>query len=308
MALTDNTAYSVGSFGTTLVFSTEGRASVLSSVPNENEYLARPINDKLTNFEKANTVRQSEINRICYYPASVMADNYMDSQKLRLTIDENEAYKATVADGTIDTSIVNFSTMVIDPADTNKYIINYLTLRQESIKNTAVGICDSSQSSLVYSNENTAISRTTVVEKIMSNVFVDKTAVVSESPSGKTIFSTPYVYVENYITPLNSQTKIVSATVNVEDYKPPTGASAGSAGGLNSFRIVCQKYAYFEHTLNFMDSVVTSITGLPQGVIYELGSLKGSPSVSGDYPITIKLANKTALSGLMTVTQVPRQL
>jgi hypothetical protein len=119
-----------------------------------------------------------------------------------------------------------------------------------------------------------------------------------------------YMPVENKTLASTSKTtlNIQPLFIPVEDYKPPTIGTATTGGSLKGFRLEMQKYAYMEQYLSFNDKTVADITGLPSGMVFENGYLKGSPLVSGKFNINIKMTDNTAMPGLLIVSQVPRNL
>ncbi|MNV76289.1 hypothetical protein D3C71_1696290 [compost metagenome] len=105
-----------------------------------------------------------------------------------------------------------------------------------------------------------------------------------------------------------SNTIIAPVSAVVEDYKPPTWGQTGSGSGLKSTRIIVQKYSFIELYLNFEDCKVIDGLGLPDGMSIENSFLKGTPRMSGKYPVILKLSNERILDVLIIVPEVPRQL
>lgn len=102
-----------------------------------------------------------------------------------------------------------------------------------------------------------------------------------------------------------------SITILSEDSRPPSGLSGSSTGGgegMKNFRLIVQKNAYMEYALEFNNKVISSITGLPSGMIFDKSYLKGSPNVSGRYNISIKFIDNTSIPGTIIVTQIHRKL
>jgi hypothetical protein len=109
----------------------------------------------------------------------------------------------------------------------------------------------------------------------------------------------------NYIQP---ETRFKSISVNVQDYRPPNIGGGAIGGGLKNMILTAQKNAFFEILLSFQDRTVREVTGLPNGLVFELGRIKGVPIYSGQYPITIKLDNGSTVAGIINVSHLPREL
>jgi hypothetical protein len=101
---------------------------------------------------------------------------------------------------------------------------------------------------------------------------------------------------------------LMPISVSVEDYKPPVIGQTGSGSGVNSVKYVFQKFSFAEVYISFDDCKVLTVQGLPEGMYVENSFVKGSPTVSGTYPIQFKLDNSRILEGLIIVPNVPRQL
>lgn len=103
-----------------------------------------------------------------------------------------------------------------------------------------------------------------------------------------------------------------SVSVLVEDSKPPqgvNGAGSGGNGGLQRFRLVMQKEAYFECLMQIYDVSVVGMQGLPTGInYYEDGYLRGTPTISGKYFVTMLLSDNTSVEGVIEVTKLYRKL
>jgi hypothetical protein len=100
---------------------------------------------------------------------------------------------------------------------------------------------------------------------------------------------------------------IPPVTMIINDLTPQTGKQTND-GGLKSFRIVIQKQSYFEQFLSFSNTDVVSVDGLPQGIVYQDGYIKGSAKLSGKYGVIINFSDNKVLTGTLIVTALPRTL
>lgn len=101
--------------------------------------------------------------------------------------------------------------------------------------------------------------------------------------------------------------KLTPLNIFVDTIIPPTNSGNSNGDGLKSFKIVTQKNNYFEFRLNLEDNSVVNITGLPYGVSYVDGFLKGSAQISGEFLITVTLSNKSTINGILIISQLPRK-
>lgn len=101
--------------------------------------------------------------------------------------------------------------------------------------------------------------------------------------------------------------KLIPLDIFVDTIIPPTNSGSSNGDGLKSFKIVTQKNNYFEFRLNLEDSSVVNITGLPYGVSYVDGVLKGSAQISGEFLITVTLSNNSTINGTLIISQLPRK-
>ena len=105
----------------------------------------------------------------------------------------------------------------------------------------------------------------------------------------------------------NMTDKLTPLNIFVDTIIPPTNSSNSNGDGLKSFKIVTQKNNYFEFRLNLEDNSVVNITGLPYGVSYVDGVLKGSAQISGEFLITVTLSNNSTINGILIISQLPRK-
>ena len=147
----------------------------------------------------------------------------------------------------------------------------------------------------LYANKINAI-QTYVDDKDFSNKFIINelfTVVVSNEIT------------ENILNDANF--KPISILV---DSDRPLINSTGSSGnvGLKNFKITTQKDNYFEFILNITNASVIGITGLPIGIEYYKGALRGSPKISGNYYITVLLNDNSTIEGTIIVSELPRKI
>lgn len=148
-----------------------------------------------------------------------------------------------------------------------------------------------------------------VKEKIF-NYYKDKKSVTLRSQSTPiTYYNEATVVVSNNI-PLEGfgTINVTPVSINVENYRPPIFSNTGSNSGMKNIRIVVQKGSFVEINIDFENAIVKEIQGLPKGLIFEKKYLKGSPILSGKYPITLALDNGFNLEGLIVVPELPRRL
>lgn len=148
------------------------------------------------------------------------------------------------------------------------------------------------------------------IEKFKVSVPCIETAVVHPT-AYRYLYNEAVVMVENTV-PLagHGTLTIPPVMINVENYRPPTFGNTGSGSAMRDFKIVAQKQSFVEVVLNFEDANVLDVIGLPDGMVYDnvLKMIKGSPILSGKYPITLELDNGYKLEGLVVVPQLPRQM
>ena len=143
-----------------------------------------------------------------------------------------------------------------------------------------------------------------------SNTFKSANVRVSSLPDYRYLHNEAVTYVVNGV-PMDGYggTSIAPITMTVENYRPPTFGNTGSGSTMKDIRIVAQKQSFVEIVLNFENAVVLNVQGLPDGMVFDkdLKMLKGSPTISGKYPITIELDNGFNLEGLIIVPELPRR-
>ena len=106
---------------------------------------------------------------------------------------------------------------------------------------------------------------------------------------------------------IEASSKLEPMTAIVEDYKPPSFGNVGSGSGMKFARFVVQKNSFAQINLEFTDSKVIDALGLPQGMLFKAPFLTGAPTVSGVYPLRLKLDNGFTLDILLVVPNLPRK-
>lgn len=97
------------------------------------------------------------------------------------------------------------------------------------------------------------------------------------------------------------------ATTIVESLLPPGGNSGIGNGGLKFFKLVAQKFSYFEYEMK-LNNEIKNVIGLPYGLVFFEGKIQGSPLISGLYNITIDLGDNNSFNGQILVPELPRNL
>ncbi len=105
-------------------------------------------------------------------------------------------------------------------------------------------------------------------------------------------------------------TPIKPVSIVVENYRPPSFDNVGSGTSMRDMRIVAQKQSFIELILNFEEASVIDVQGLPEGLLFDENykMIKGSPSISGNYAITMELDNGFNIEGIIVVPDLPRNL
>lgn len=316
MSFGDGFAQSIGKIGSTVIsYLSNGTATVNSTVVDndDNKIYISPLNDSDLHFNKSIIVDGDiEINKILVNAQEV---NVFNGIRGNITLLGNKdkadgAVTVFISQWIPSSAIMKATSQVIDPNDNNRYIIPYLVMDNTRINSKSA--CSLFETMPVKTTHKIRFCGDLRVAnpKKLTYYGVEKSVIVHDIDEGRTNVFNNFVLVENGVANSKASSTIIQpVSVNVEDYKPPTTGGATSSGeGLKGFRIVFQKFSYYEQSLSFTDCSVKDILGLPLGMVFENGYLKGSPLVSGDFPITLKLDNNTSLSGLMVVTPLPREL
>lgn len=76
-------------------------------------------------------------------------------------------------------------------------------------------------------------------------------------------------------------------------------------GVTKGIMLECQSASYFE-LMPVVESKIIGVLGLPPGMVFEFGKIKGSPSKAGDYRGLITLANGKTINLLIKVSRIRR--
>lgn len=205
-------------------------------------------------------------------------------------------------------SFLTASVLVVGDSSDDRCILNYLSLNDKYVSGGKVEVNYVSSSFEVADSGICIVRKEIFKESILSTNFIEKKVVVSNaSEENKINFNQAITSVvdgrpSEVVVPVNTIVKVY-----VEDNKPPTPTVPNNSS-LKSFTIVVQKYCYIEYLLRFEGLDVVSIIGLPQGIQFYDGYLKGTALVSGDFNVFIYLNDGTAVQGFIKVPEVPRQL
>jgi hypothetical protein len=312
MSFGDGLAQSKGVVGSNKIcYVADGTTIVNNSIGNPKmlKYIS-PSSDCKSYYNKTTKINnQLAINKIQLNGCTKFVSYNVDNP---LILYANKDVSTIIDQATVYSSLYSKTCQVIDSNDENKYIFQYLNLTGEKVSSPVVPIIFYKKDvNITYPKYVLSKDIETNTQKYNLGTIETKVIARDGLDDSRTIFNCASVFVEDKQSyNKNSVTIITPVTAIVEDYKPPNiGVIAFSGGGgLKGFRLVVQKNSYFEHYLGFNSGSVVDVTGLPPGMICEKGFLKGSPTISGNFIVSIKMDDATALSGLLIVTQVPRQL
>ncbi|AGF55611.1 hypothetical protein B0P06_000286 [Clostridium saccharoperbutylacetonicum] len=311
MSFGDGIAKSIGNVGYSKIIPiADGTAIVNSSVDVDILQFLSPSRDKDVPFERTVITDNITINNIRINSDTQFVISGVDIPITCYTCGtEWHNVLSTVIDQYYpNPAMLKATCQVIDKNDANKYITQYLTMNYTRVHSNIIPI-SCYKSKYLMNNSKYVLSKSMGHKEQLYDIDVETKATINWEEDYDIVCNPAVTFIENRIPyTKNSITLNQPVSVNVEDYKPPIISPDFSGGALNSFRIVVQKCSYFEQYLSFKTGKIVDISGLPQGMVYELGYLKGSPLISGKYPISIKMEDKSVLSGLLIVTQVPREL
>lgn len=93
------------------------------------------------------------------------------------------------------------------------------------------------------------------------------------------------------------------------------GQSSEGTGGktensIKGFKFIAQKGTYVELSLDFLkeDVVIDTITGLPDGLVFKDGKVRGTPTLSGEFTFTINISDGSSMECIMEIPQLVRLL
>lgn len=168
--------------------------------------------------------------------------------------------------------------------------------------------------------EDTSFSRKSIKYKFNNCLEITPTTINVDENLKKTIIknkNNPYfLYYSNTVVVDNTKNNISNsdalhvkpAIASVIDYKPPTINNKTNGEGIKFIKLIAQKNSYSEIYLEFNLRKIIEIIGLPNGLILERNSIKGTPLISGKYPLSIRLDNNTTINALLIIPELPRQL
>lgn len=310
MSFGDGMAQSVGNIGYSKIISiSDGTAIVNSDVDVDIVKFLSPSRDRDVPFERNVIVDDATINNIRINSDTQFVVSAVDIPSTCYTCGSewHNVISTVIEQYYPNPAILKATCQVIDKNDNNNYQMKYLTMDYTKVNSNIIPIICYETKYLMNNNKYT-LSKDMKYKEQLYNIDIETKVTIDGKDDYDIVYNPAVTFIEKRIPyTKNSLTLIQPVSVSVEDYKPPT-ASSGSGEGLNSFRIVVQKYSYFEQYLSFKTGKVLDVSGLPQGMVYELGYLKGSPLISGKYTIYIKMKDESVISGLLVVTQVPREL
>jgi hypothetical protein len=312
MSLGDGKAVSIARVGRTVILPiADGKAFVNAATRTTKEkvYISAFADaDSIFNFA-FNISNNKLINKTIFKPCEIFVEtgirNYIKDVK---NYNQNQI---TVSSKTspLMSCVINAKNKTSD----NKQFLKYLWFRdeQKSVYACNVLAYDAGTTKITQSGNSNALcypvkrkdNIMTVIENKIRNPIL-----VTFKDESKFVIKDLEIMVENIVpNNFNAKLNIQPLYIPVEDYKPPDIGNITTGGSLKGFRLVMQKLAYMEQYLSFYDKSIKDITGLPQGLFYENGYLKGSPNISGKFNINIKFDDNTSMPGLIVVTQVPRE-
>ncbi|WP_315067310.1 hypothetical protein [uncultured Clostridium sp.] len=310
MSFGDGIAQSIGNVGYSKIISvSDGTAIVNSDVSVDIVKFLSPSRDRDMPFERNVIVEDATINDIKINSDTQFVASAVDIPGTCYTCGSewHNVISTAIEQYYPNPTMLKATCQVIDKNDDNNYIIQYLTMSYTKVNSNIIPIICYETRYLMNNNKYT-LSKDMKYKEQLYDIDVETQVTIDGKEDYKVVYNPAVTLIENRIPyTKNSFTLIQPVSVSVEDYKPPTVAS-GSSEGLNGFRIVVQKYSYFEQYLSFKTGKVVKVSGLPQGMVYELGYLKGSPLISGKYTISVKMEDESVITGLLVVTQVPREL
>lgn len=304
MPFNDGSALAVGGkVGRGVVLSTEKIAVVRAKRREDVVTLASGLSNIFNPMNTSANVLNDVIGTV---PTLYAAEAFVSGlEKSYLTVHTPYSLKPVLASiANVDVPIP--ATSVVWEPNKN-YVIPYLVFHISRNAGATVDVMSSYQS--IKMQTEIAISRRVERPQIEDRFSRPASASVSGSEGDriKINFAETFVY-DTRPQSVSKTTQLTPATATIEDYKPPAWGNTGSGSGLKSTRIIAQKDSFFELYLNFDDCKVTDAIGLPQGLVLEGSYIKGSPVLSGRYPVTLKLSNERNVDVYIVVPELQRHL
>jgi hypothetical protein len=287
-----------------------GESSAISSENITTLITPTPMDSSVCNFDKKIMVTGDGIQIINFIPKSVTVQNGVKKYTgINLNSDSMSNLEKTF-------KVIHGQPVFINKADckvnsdSNKgnYIVQFLTLDQNKAKPLQVKVV-SFQQKININDIKIHSSYKPVKTPIITQI---KGMIVKVTKmSYKVLNLVPYnVKVQNGVKKYTVAPVTNTSTlyVRVQSYKNVLNAGTTTGGGsLNSFVLTFQKFSYYEQSLSFGNNVkVIGASGLPQGMIFELDCIKGSPLLSGQSTVTLKLSDNSTVVGLIIVPELPR--
>jgi hypothetical protein len=307
MALRDGIAQSISNVGTNVIFINNGTALSKDISKQNILFDISSINDSyILCPESMNVNAPPTINKIVFKTSELI----INSAQSNTFLFGNDTFIPITMKVNQYIPLATNTMYIFDKNDTRNYFVPYLTMDSSRIKTGTMVINNGKQR--IEINNGTAISYN-ITEQLNSKKLIDY------NTDDIMNIKTPIDYkidfnmdddmvINNGIPYIKTDTlDIPPITMIINDLIPPTG-KASNDGGLKSFRIVIQKQSYFEQFLSFSNNDIISVDGLPQGIRYENGYIRGSATLSGKYNIIINFSDNTVLTGLLIVTPLQRVL
>lgn len=310
MSFGDGIAMSIGSKNNATEYdiNVEGNAIALPTTKQSITITAVPLSSGIPDYERIAKISYNNCGKLVIQDAIATIKNQVHiSQNFFIGSKELEL----IAKVKIMGSIIPPVTAIIKDSTVVKHcVMDYLVMDSRKIISPSVNILQIIQE-IIKNTEKVRFAITTN-KTILTTTLKESKATISNGGYPKTKFMPSYATITNGIKTVFAPTiNIVTNTAIIYDYRPPastTGTTSSTGQGLNGFTIVLQKQSYFQQALSFSNVTISSAFGLPQGMLCENGILFGSPIISGDYAVTFKMNDKTSISGLLSVTNVPREL
>ena len=312
MSLGDGKARAIGRTGRTVILPiADGRAFSYSANRKKTPVYLCSIFDSDDEFNfNFNITNNKNVEKLIINSCDIKVESAIKNDLTYIM--DYDLYQFDVFDNT--PAFLSCKIDVYDNTDTHDRILKYLTFKDEEITEYKILLqaCDVGVAIITQTGNST--SRSIAIkrkEKIVTVIEDNLIAPIKVTFKDENIFKANElnIMVENIVpNSFNAKLNIQPITIPVEDYKPPDIGSISAGGSLKGFRLVIQKLSYLEQYLSFNDKTIKDIMGLPQGMVYENGYLKGSPTISGKFNINIKMDDNSSMPGLIIVTQVPRYL
>jgi hypothetical protein len=271
-----------------------------------------PMDSSVPNFERNVKVKGDGMQIINLLPKSVIVQNRVKKYtgiNLNSDLINNIEMKVKVVHGQPNV-MNNLDCKVNSNNNKGNYIVQFLTIDQNKTKSLQVKV-NSYQQKITINDVKIHSSYKPIKTPIVTQI---KGMIVKVTKMSYKVFNlVPYnVKVQNGVKKYTVAPVTNSPTlyVKVNSYKNVLNAGTTTGGGsLNSFVLTFQKYSFYEQSLSFGNNVkIVSAIGLPQGMEFNLGCIMGSPLLSGNYIVSLKLSDNSVITGLIIIPELPRIL